>query len=67
MAEKKKIIKVDDDICVGCGACADTAPEHFHIVDGVSKVKKQYEESDKDIIEAAVSGCPVDAITIEEE
>lgn len=65
--EKKKIIKVDESICIGCGACADMAPDYFHVVEGVSKVKKQYDEADKDDIEAAATGCPVGAIRIEEE
>jgi len=67
MAEKKKIIKINEDVCIGCGACADTAQDYFHVVDGVSKVKKQYDEADKEDIEAAVSGYPVDAISIVEE
>lgn len=67
MVAKKKIIKINEDVCIGCGSCADTSPEHFHLVDGISKVKKQYDEADKEDIEAAVKGCPVQAISIEEE
>lgn len=63
-----KKIKINRDDCMGCGACEGTAPDYFELDDeGKAKVKKQYDEADKDIIEEAVDGCPVQAIEIVEE
>lgn len=68
MSEGKKVIKVDQDLCIGCGACTSVASDHFDLNDeGKSVVKKQYSEDDKDIIQEAIDGCPVDAIKIIEE
>ena len=58
-----KII-VDEDMCIGCGSCESIAPEYF-LVDGKSKVKKEYQESDKDLINEAINACPVNAISLE--
>lgn len=64
MEEKKKII-VHEDLCIGCGTCEGVAPEYFELAkDGLSHVKKQYDEKDKDIIEEAKKSCPVEAIEI---
>jgi len=61
-------ITIDKDACLGCGACEGTAPDYFELDDeGKAKVKKQYEEEDKDIIQEATDGCPVQAIEIVEE
>ncbi len=60
---------VDKNICLGCGACTYTAENVFEIgEDGLAeaieeKVKKEDEEEARN----AQEGCPVDAITLEEE
>lgn len=66
MAEEKKTkqLAVDADTCIGCGACEGTAPDYFELKDGVSVVKKQYDEKDADVIEEAINGCPVQAISL---
>lgn len=65
MAQK---ITIDRDLCMGCGSCEGTAPDHFELDDeGKAKVKKQYDEADKDIIQEAIDGCPVQAIELVEE
>lgn len=64
MADKK--IKVNSS-CIGCGSCESLAPEYFDVSSGVSEVKNQYNEKDKDSIEKAKNSCPVDAIEIVEE
>jgi len=62
----KKII-IDDEVCIGCGACEGTAPDHFELgSDGKAHVKKQYSEDDKETIEAAKNGCPAGAIEVKE-
>jgi len=64
MSEEKKTLKVDADTCIGCGTCEGIAPEYFKIEDGVSVVKKAYDEADADIITDAIDSCPVQAITL---
>ena len=61
-----KTIVVDPELCTGCGTCEGIAPEYFKVGDdGISKVIKQYDEKDKDIIQDAVDDCPVQAISIQ--
>lgn len=63
-----KIIKIDQDVCIGCGSCESLADEHFELGgDGKAKARKQYNEEDNDIIKNAIDGCPVNAISIVEE
>ena len=59
---------VDKDLCIGCGLCADTCPDVFHMEDdGKAGVKSQ------DAVKAniacakdAASTCPTEAIKVEE-
>ena len=63
----KKIV-IDDDLCIGCGACESTAPEYFELGnDGKAHVKKQYDEEGKDKIEDTKTNCPGGAIEVKEE
>ena len=56
---------VDQDICIGCGLCADTCPEVFELADDKSQVKVNPVPPDaEDCAEEAADGCPVEAITI---
>lgn len=68
MSDEKKIV-IDEELCIGCGACAETAPENFELGDdGIAKVKKQYSEvgeEEKKHVQDAVDGCPANAITLE--
>ena len=55
---------VDEELCVGCGACEDVCPEVFQVKDdGVAHVILETipEELEKQAIEAE-DGCPVMAI-----
>lgn len=58
--------KVDPDICIGCGLCAEICPQVFHMEDDkavvhVSEVPKEAEADCRQ----AVDDCPVTAITAE--
>lgn len=65
--EKKKKIKVDQDICIGCGGCVGVAPEYFALNDeGKSHPIKAYDPKDAALIKEAADACPVQAISIEE-
>ncbi len=54
------VVKVDQDKCIGCGACAATCPKGFEMKDG-----KAHVIGEADCAEAAASGCPVEAISVD--
>ncbi len=61
-----KKIEVDQELCIGCGACVNLCPEVFELQDdGKSRVIKKEECKDCDC-EMIVNSCPVGAIRIEE-
>lgn len=57
-----KEIKVDKDLCIGCGACAAYCPDTFKIDDDGLAIAIKSEVND-DVISAA-ENCPTDAIKI---
>ena len=57
-----KII-VDQDKCIGCGACAATCPDSFEMKDGKAYATKAEIEEIRCEKEGE-SVCPVDAISI---
>ncbi|MBO5414546.1 MAG: ferredoxin [Bacilli bacterium] len=60
-------LRVDEDICIGCGACQAICPEVFD-VDRVAKVVvDEISEEVKDDAIDAMEGCPVAAIVEEKE
>lgn len=60
----RKIIKIDEEKCIGCGACADTCHEGaIGMVDGKAKLLR---EDYCDGLGDCLPACPVDAITFEE-
>jgi len=56
--------EVDQDLCIGCGACEETCPEVFELPDGSSTVKLDSVLGDlqSSALEAE-DGCPVGAIS----
>ena len=62
-----KKIKVDQDLCIGCGACMQIAGDAFgYSSEGTSELKKEVVEGyEKDIL-MAVEACPTGAIKIED-
>lgn len=61
---KRKIIKIDEEKCDGCGLCLPNCPEGaLQVIDGkVRLVSDLY----CDGLGACLGHCPLDAITIEE-
>lgn len=64
---KIKDIKIDKNLCIGCGNCELLAPRAFKIEDGKSVLRKDWRNEKEDSIRAAVASCPMLAITIAEE
>ena len=59
-------VKVDNNMCIGCGACVGTCPEVFEISDDGYAVAKEVTEETAENAKEAASNCPVSAITVEE-
>lgn len=59
---------VDQDVCIGCGLCAETCPAVFVMNDdGLAEVKVDpVPAAAADDCRKAAEDCPVEAITIEE-
>ena len=64
-------VKVDKNLCIGCGACQAIEPSVFELEDdGLAKaideeIKDEVDEITEDAKEAE-QGCPVSAIEIED-
>jgi ferredoxin len=57
--------QVDQEACIGCGACVDICPDVFKMEDDTvtASVQELSEESVKSVKEAQDT-CPVDAIAV---
>ena len=57
---------VDQETCIGCGACEETCPEVFELPEGTSNVKlNPVPEALQESALEAEESCPVDAISHE--
>ncbi len=61
-------VKVDHNLCIGCGSCAMIADQVFEMRDGKSYVKEDVEITPEleEMVKMAAQACPVGAIKIEE-
>ena len=57
-------VRVNEDACIGCGACAAICDEVFEINDeGISEVKNpEVSDSNIDSAKEAIESCPTGAI-----
>lgn len=59
--------QVSEELCVGCGLCADVCPELFIMEEDKAKVKTTpVPEASFDCSKKAKEDCPVEAINIAE-
>ena len=56
-------ISVDQNKCIGCGACAATCSQSFEMKGGKAHAKKS-EVAEPTCEKEAAAGCPVDAISV---
>jgi MinD superfamily P-loop ATPase containing an inserted ferredoxin domain len=61
---KRKIIRIDEGKCTGCGLCADAC--HEGAIEMINGKARLISESYCDGLGACLPHCPADAITIEE-
>jgi ferredoxin len=57
---------VDQETCIGCGACVDLCPEVFELKDDKAWVIGP-EKCDACSCQEAAESCPVDAISLNSE
>ena len=62
-------VKVDKDICIGCGACTNIADEVFSFdEDGYAKAdNNKINDNNIEDVNIAIDSCPVEAIKEEKE
>ena len=56
-------VKVNEELCIGCGTCESMCPKVFKLEDGKSKVISQ--DCAECNCEEVVSSCPVNAISLQ--
>ncbi len=60
-------VRVDAELCTGCGPCVDVCPEVFEMRDDKSVVLvKEVPAEHQDAVREAADACPTGAIIIEE-
>jgi len=57
------MIKVDQNICIGCGLCANTCPDVFRMDDAGKS--EAFAQENVDCAKQAAAGCPVSAISVD--
>lgn len=57
---------IDEDLCTGCGLCADSCPDVYEMKDDKAIVKVDpLPDNVVDSAKDAASNCPVEAIKVE--
>ena len=56
-------VKVDENVCIGCGACAGICPDVFEVDDTAKVIAENVPEELEEDVKDAIEGCPVMAIS----
>ena len=56
------MVSVNQQTCIGCGACEATCPKVFELKDGKAQIKKGQEKSKLPCVKEAIDICAVQAI-----
>lgn len=62
-------VKVDQDLCIGCGVCEGAVPEVFSLENGTTAevIVEEVPKKLKDEVRQTSKDCPVTAILVEED
>ncbi len=56
-------VRIDNDLCTGCGLCSDSVPDVFVMGDDVAEVTKPEVPANlEDAVKEAIEDCPTEAI-----
>ena len=59
-------VKIDPDLCTGCGLCSDSVPDVFVMGDDVAEVTSPDVPANlDDAVKEATEDCPAEAIIVE--
>ncbi|WP_083963583.1 ferredoxin [Spirochaeta cellobiosiphila] len=62
------IVKINKNLCIGCGICEEMSPDLFEMGDYTADIIKEIEgEEEKAIIHQLIKDCPGSAVIIEED
>jgi ferredoxin len=59
-------VRIDPDLCTGCGLCTDSVPEVFKMGDDVAEVTSPNVPANMEkAVKEAADDCPAEAIIVE--
>ncbi len=59
-------VRIDDDLCTGCGLCSDSVPDVFKMGDDIAEViSPDVPANLESTVQEAVDDCPAESILVE--